>query len=122
MKRVLLVEDRGPILRYFVGVLSEVGFRVHSAGSAVAAWELFLESEGFDWVIADFRLGQCDQIPNGAFLLRMIKERSYKSRTVLMTSWLPERVSVEPVETGIDHWIEKDVDALLNILGATSHG
>ncbi len=122
MKRILLVEDRGPTLRYFSAVLSEVGFCVQSPKSAIAAWEHFLEDEGFDWVIADFRLGNCDTIPNGAFLLRMIKERSCASRTVLMTSWLSERVSVESVETGTDHCIEKDVDTLLNILGAPSHG
>ncbi|MDX1631536.1 MAG: response regulator [Thermoanaerobaculia bacterium] len=104
--RVLLVEDdpddRVLVRRYLEEGLGEQDLSLETASSLEEA-RSFLEGDGFDAALVDYRLGPDD----GLDLVRWIRESDLDLAAVLLTGKGDEEVAAEAMRDGADDYLAK---------------
>jgi two-component system response regulator PilR (NtrC family) len=103
--RLLLVDDEAAILFAMWDYLSRSGYVVDRASSRAEA-ERLLAAERYDLVIADLRLGAAE--PRGGLeVLRRVRERQPRARTLLLTAYGSAEVEAELVRLGAGGLLSK---------------
>lgn len=91
-KRILVVDDDLDICALIVDGLSEEGYSICSCTSGGQALDL-LEQESFDLVLADIRMPRI----TGVDLLQQTRERSRRTKVILMTAYASIDTAIEAV-------------------------
>lgn len=110
--KVLVVDDRLPMLKLFLRLLGEK-YDVSTSESAVEALELFERVEP-DVVVSDVKMPDGD----GIALFRKVKELRPDTEVILMTAFGEVTQAVEAMRQGAFHYVTKpfEPDALLGML------
>jgi CheY-like chemotaxis protein len=105
LHRLLLVDDEKAILFALGDFLARLGYLVDSAGSRGEA-ERLLAGELYSLAIVDLRLGVSE--PRGGLdLLRLIRETSPRTRTILLTAYGSPDMEAELAALGVDRLLSK---------------
>jgi len=92
IRTVLVVDDAGVVRRISFRVLSEAGYRVFEAASAVEALEVLAMLRGhLDLVLVDVVMPEV----NGVDLVRMIRERWHEPAILFMSAYPAEVLARE---------------------------
>ena len=92
IRTVLVVDDAGVVRRLSFRVLSEAGYRVFEAASAVEALEVLAMLRGhLDLVLVDVVMPEV----NGVDLVRMIRERWHEPSILFMSAYPAEVLARE---------------------------
>jgi len=95
IRTVLVVDDAGVVRRLSFRVLSEAGFRVFEAASAVEALEVMAMLHGhLDLVLVDVIMPEV----NGVDLVRLIRERWSEPSILFMSAYPAEVLAREGVK------------------------
>lgn len=118
MRRVLILEDDGPLAEEIAVAFRQHGYSADIAASSERAFELF-EEHAHDGVVADLivKLEDGELAPGGASLLHKVRMACTVARRkcppLLLISGAQAVVSQEPVwkSTGADRLLRKPVTA-----------
>lgn len=115
-KQVLVVDDDLDVLRSFMRLLEEYA-KVQVALGAEAGLEA-LEAGGFDMVIVDFNMVG----PNGAWLLRQVRERYPDIERVLISGSSYAELAGHLEPGLVDRFFEKplEIEDLIEALGPSA--
>lgn len=103
--RMLVVDDERVIRFALQSYFAEHGFIVDCASEREEALAL-LTSESYDIVIADLRLSVTNS-EEGLELIRVARERSLNTRTVLLTAYRTPSVDEKARGLGVDKLLQK---------------
>ncbi|MGE5617451.1 MAG: response regulator [Candidatus Woesearchaeota archaeon] len=106
-KRLLLVDDHRTILTPVADYFELLGWMVTTAQEFEEALAL-LETEAFDLMIADVRLGGI-HTHEGLELLAFVRGRGFPMRVVLMTAYGSPTIRAEAERLGVDAFVAKPV-------------
>jgi DNA-binding response OmpR family regulator len=105
-RSVLIVDDEKLLVRTLSSVLKEAGYRIAAAGSAEQAERHVFGEQPFDLIVLDNRLpGE-----SGIEMVKRIRERSVKSKVILMTAYETPEVKAEAKRLKVDRYIKKPFD------------
>ena len=110
-KSVLIVDDEKLLVRTLSSALKEAGYKITVAGSAEQAEKHVFGDPPFDLVILDNRLPR----ESGIDVVKRVRERSVKSKLILMTAYETPEVKAEAKRLRVDRYLRKpfDLTALL---------
>ncbi|MDX1614124.1 MAG: response regulator, partial [Candidatus Promineifilaceae bacterium] len=108
MKRILVIEDRSPMLEALRSVLeeSDQNYQVHGVPSAEEAL-LELRRISFDLLITDVRLPGM----SGFELVGKVKDREPNLPIIMITAYASQQGRKVAEELGVAHYLAKPVDA-----------
>jgi CheY-like chemotaxis protein len=115
---MLLVDDQATILAPLVEYFTTLGWSVCASQEFEEAAAL-LETQSFDLLLADVRLGGIHN-HEGLELLSAVRSRGLPTRVVLMTAYRSQMVQDEAVRLGADAVLSKPVP--LSTLAAAAAG
>ena len=115
MATILVVEDERSVLDSIGAVLQSEGYDVTLIEDCHVAMAT-LQSEHFDLIISDIRLGRI----NGIDLLRESKSRNPATPFMLISAYPTELVLREAESLGVDRFMEKafHVDEIISAVNA----
>jgi two-component system response regulator (stage 0 sporulation protein F) len=102
MKKILIIDDEAGIVQEIKDFLSEEGYEVHVADSAKAGIKLIEEIRP-DVVMIDVKLPDA----SGTDVLRACKEKSPKTKTIMVTGYVDQNVMDEAELIGRDTFLQK---------------
>ncbi len=105
-RSVLIVDDEKLLVRTLSSVLKEAGYRIATAGSAEQAERHIFGEQPFDLIVLDNRLPR----ESGIEVVKRIRERSVKSKVILMTAYETPEVKAEAKRLKVDRYIKKPFD------------
>jgi DNA-binding NtrC family response regulator len=105
-RSVLIVDDEQLLVRTLSSVLKEAGYRIAAAGSAEQAERHIFGEQPFDLIVLDNRLPR----ESGIEVVKRIRERSLKSKVILMTAYETPEVKAEAKRLKVDRYIKKPFD------------
>lgn len=110
-KSVLIVDDEKLLVRTLSNALKEVGYKITVAGSAEQAEKHVFGETPFDLILLDNRLPK----ESGIEVIRRVRDRSVKSKVILMTAYETPEVKAEAKRLKVDRYLKKpfDLTALL---------
>ena len=110
-KSVLIVDDEKLLVRTLSSALKEAGYKITVAGSAEQAEKHVFGDPPFDLIILDNRLPR----ESGIEVVKRVRERSVKSKLILMTAYETPEVEAEAKRLRVDRYLRKpfDLTALL---------
>jgi len=110
-KSVLIVDDEKLLVRTLSNALKEAGYKITIAGSAEQAEKHVFGEPAFDLIIIDNRLPR----ESGVDVVKRVRERSVKSKLILMTAYETPEVKAEAKRLKVDRYLRKpfDLTALL---------
>jgi DNA-binding response OmpR family regulator len=114
-KSVLIVDDEKLLVRTLSNALKEVGYRISVAGSVEQAEKHLAQETAFDLILVDNRLPK----GTGIDLIRRLRERTVRSRVILMTAYETPEVKAEARRLKVDRYLKKpfDLTVLLEEIG-----
>lgn len=115
-KSVLIVDDEKLLVRTLSNALKEVGYRISVAGSVEQAEKHLAQETAFDLILVDNRLPK----GSGIDLIRRLRERSVRSRVILMTAYETPEVKAEARRLKVDRYLKKpfDLTVLMEEIGS----
>ena len=115
-KSVLIVDDEKLLVRTLSNALKEVGYRISVAGSVEQAEKHLAQETAFDLILVDNRLPK----GSGIDLIRRLRERSVRSRVILMTAYETPEVKAEARKLKVDRYLKKpfDLTVLMEEIGS----
>jgi two-component system response regulator (stage 0 sporulation protein F) len=102
MKKILIVDDEVGIIQEIKEFLEEEGYEVHTADTAKAGMKL-IEEICPDVTLIDIKLPDA----SGNEVLRFCKEKSPKTKTVIVTGYVDQHVMDEAESLGRDAFLQK---------------
>ena len=110
-KSVLIVDDEKLLVRTLSNALKEAGYKITVAGSAEQAEKHVFGDPAFDLIILDNRLPK----ESGIEVVKRVRERSVRSKLILMTAYETPEVKAEAKRLKVDRYLKKpfDLTALL---------
>lgn len=104
-KKILIVDDEAGIVQEIKEFLEEEGYEVHTADTAKAGIQL---TEGLkpDVILIDVKLPDA----SGTEVLRLCKEKSPQTRTIIVTGYVDQNVMDEAEKIGCDTFLQKPFD------------
>lgn len=105
--RMLLVDDQAAILAPLVGYFTDLGWAVTASQEFEEAAAL-LETQSFDLLLADVRLGGIHS-HEGLELLAAVRARGLPTRVVLMTAYGSPMLQEEAERLQVDALLAKPV-------------
>ena len=105
-RSVLIVDDERLLVRTLSCVLREAGYRITVAGSAEQAEKQALGASPFDLIMLDHRLPK----ESGIDLMKRLRERTVRSRVILMTAYETPDVKAEARRLKVDRYLRKPFD------------
>lgn len=110
-KSVLIVDDEKLLVRTLSNALKEAGYKITVAGSAEQAEKHVFGDPPFDLIILDNRLPR----ESGIDVVKRVRDRSVKSKLILMTAYETPEVKAEAKRLRVDRYLRKpfDLTALL---------
>jgi len=103
---VLIVDDEQLLARILSSVLTEEGYRISVAGSAEQADPQVFGENPFDLVLLDNRLPK----ESGIDLVRRLRERSVRSKVILMTAYETPDVKTQVKRLEVEGYLRKPFD------------
>ncbi len=118
-KRLLVVDDDDGFRKVLARALTRRGHVVAQASDGAGAMEQ-AETQSFDGVILDLRLGE----ESGLHLLEGLRERQPKARILLFTGYASIVTAVEAIKRGANNYLPKPapVEEILTALFEESFG
>jgi DNA-binding response OmpR family regulator len=107
MQRILIVDDEPAILLAMSSYLENRDYTVDTAEDLSMAEELLSEND-FDVVVTDLRLSA--RRTEGLDILRFIRERRMRARTVLLTAYGSTAVEAEAKALSVDRYLQKPIE------------
>ena len=104
-KRILIVDDEAGIVQEIKEFLEEEGYEVHTADTAKTGIAL-VEKIHPDVVLIDVKLPDA----SGNEVLRACKEKSPKTKTIMVTGYVDQNVMDEAELIGRDTFLQKPFD------------
>lgn len=101
--RLLVVDDEESIQALLAEALTEWGYQVTTAATAIQAIELLKGGQLFDAALVDIRMPEMD----GVEFLREIKRHDYATEVVMMTGYPTVDTAVEALKQGAYDYIAK---------------
>ena len=105
MKKILIVDDEAGIVQEMKEFLGEEGYEVHTADTAKAGIKLIEEIHP-DVILIDVKLPDA----SGTDVLRACKEKSPKTKTIMVTGYVDQNVMDEAERIGRDTFLQKPFD------------
>jgi DNA-binding NtrC family response regulator len=105
-RSVLIVDDEQLLVRTLSSVLKEAGYRIATAGSAEQAERHVFGQPPFDLIVLDNRLPK----ETGIEVVKRIRERSVRSKVILMTAYETPDVKTEAKRLKVDRYMKKPFD------------
>lgn len=105
MKKILIVDDEAGIVQEIKEFLAEEGYEVHTADTAKAGIKL-IEEVRPDVVLIDVKLPDA----SGNEVLRACKEKSPKTKTIMVTGYVDQNMMDEAERIGRDAFLQKPFD------------
>lgn len=107
MKKILIVDDEVGIVQEIKEFLTEEGYEVYTAdtGKEGIRW---LESTKPDVIMIDVKLPDL----SGVDVLRACKEKSPKTKTIMVTGYVDQNLIDEAQAVGRDAFLQKPFDLL----------
>ena len=115
-KSVLIVDDEKLLVRTLSNALKEVGYRISVAGSVEQAEKHLAQETAFDLILVDNRLPK----GSGIDLIRRLRERTVRSKVILMTAYETPEVKAEARRLKVDRYLKKpfDLTVLMEEIGS----
>jgi DNA-binding NtrC family response regulator len=104
-KKILIVDDEAGIVQEIKEFLEEEGYEVHTADSAKAGIRLVEELKP-DVAMIDVKLPDA----SGTEVLKACKEKSPKTKTIMVTGYVDQNVMDEAESIGRDTFLQKPFD------------
>jgi two-component system response regulator (stage 0 sporulation protein F) len=101
-KKILIVDDEAGIVQEIKEFLEEEGYEVHTADTAKAGIRMIEELKP-DVVMIDVKLPDA----SGTEVLRASKEKSPKTKTIMVTGYVDQNVMDEAESIGRDTFLQK---------------
>ncbi|MFH0985916.1 MAG: response regulator [Candidatus Omnitrophota bacterium] len=101
-KKILIVDDEAGIVQEIKEFLEEEGYEVHMADSAKAGI-LLVEEIHPDVILIDVKLPDA----SGTEVLRFCKEKSPKTKTIMVTGYVDQHLIDEAESIGRDSFLQK---------------
>lgn len=101
-KKILIVDDESGIVQEIKEFLEEEGYEVHMADSAKAGIQLIEEIHP-DLIMIDVKLPDA----SGTEVLRACKEKSPKTKTIMVTGYVDQLLIDEAERLGRDAFLQK---------------
>ena len=105
-KSVLIVDDEQLLARTLSTVLREAGYQTVVAGSAEEAEPHVFGETPMDLVVMDVRLPR----ESGIAMVKRMRERSLRSKVILMTAYETPEVKSEARRLKVDRYLRKPFD------------
>jgi DNA-binding response OmpR family regulator len=105
-KSVLIVDDEQLLARTLSTVLREAGYRTVVAGSAEEAERHVFGESPMDLIVVDVRLPR----ESGIEMVKRLRERSLRSKVILMTAYETPEVKSEARRLKVDRYLKKPFD------------
>jgi len=105
MKKILIVDDEAGIVQEIKEFLEEEGYEVYTADTAKAGIKL-IEEVRPDVVLIDVKLPDA----SGNEVLRACKEKSPKTKTIMVTGYVDQNMMDEAERIGRDSFLQKPFD------------
>lgn len=105
-KSVLIVDDEQLLARTLSTVLREAGYQTVVAGSAEEAEQHVFGASPMDLVVMDVRLPR----ESGIAMVKRMRERSLRSKVILMTAYETPEVKSEARRLKVDRYLKKPFD------------
>ena len=105
MKKILIVDDEAGIVQEIKEFLEEEGYEVYTADTAKAGIRL-IEEVRPDVILLDVKLPDA----SGTEVLRACKEKSPKTKTIMVTGYVDQNVMDEAERIGRDAFLQKPFD------------
>lgn len=105
LAKILIVDDEHVVCDAIARQLRDVGYHVIVAYSGVGAIEIIKEQD-FDVALIDIRMPKI----NGFGVLRELREKSAKTKAIMMTAYADIRSAVDSITLGAIDIISKPVD------------
>ena len=106
-KKILIVDDEAGIVQEIKEFLEEEGYEVYTADTAKAGIRLIEEIQP-DVIMIDVKLPDA----SGTEVLRVCKEKSPKTKTIMVTGYVDQHVMDEAEMLGRDTFLQKPFDLL----------
>jgi DNA-binding NtrC family response regulator len=104
-KKILIVDDEVGIVQEIKEFLEEEGYEAHAADTAKSGIKL-LEELLPDVILIDVKLPDA----SGTEVLRACKEKSPKTKTIMVTGYVDQAVMDEAEKIGRDTFLQKPFD------------
>lgn len=105
MKKILIVDDEAGIVHEIKEFLTEEGYEVHTADSAKAGIRIIEELRP-EVVLVDVKLPDA----SGIEVLRVSKEKSPKTKVIMVTGYVDQNIMDEAEALGRDAFLQKPFD------------
>ena len=107
MKKILIVDDEVGIVEELKTFLAEEGYQVKTADTAKEGIR-FVEEFQPDVIFIDVKLPDA----SGVEVLKVAKEKSPRSKTVIVTGYVDQNVMDEAEAVGRDSFLQKPFDLM----------
>lgn len=107
MKKVLIVDDEAGIVQEIKEFLTEEGYEAYAADSAKAGLRIIEEMKP-DVVLVDVKLPDA----SGIEVLRACKEKSPKTKVIMVTGYVDQNIMDEAESLGRDAFLQKPFDLI----------
>ncbi len=107
MKKILIVDDEVGIVQEIKEFLAEEGYEAHAADTAKTGIHLIEELKP-DVVLIDVKLPDA----SGIEVLKACKEKSPKSKVIMITGYVDQNVMDEAESLGRDAFLQKPFDLI----------
>jgi DNA-binding NtrC family response regulator len=104
-KKILIVDDEAGIVQEIKEFLEEEGYEAYTADTAKAGIKLIEEIHP-DVIMIDVKLPDA----SGTEVLRACKEKSPKTKTIMVTGYVDQNVMDEAESIGRDTFLQKPFD------------
>ncbi len=104
-KKILIVDDEAGIVQEIKEFLNEEGYEAYTADTAKAGIQL-IEEIFPDVILIDVKLPDA----SGLEVLRACKEKSPKTKTIMVTGYVDQAVMDEAEKIGRDTFLQKPFD------------
>ncbi|WP_420603858.1 sigma-54-dependent transcriptional regulator [Flagellimonas sp.] len=118
MPKILIIEDDTAFCQMLQKFLARQGYEVSSSSNLKEAKEE-LKGTFFDIILSDVRLPEGD----GISLLSRVKEKSPKTRVILMTGFAEVKTAVQAMKKGAFDYISKPFtpESILEVIASALH-
>jgi len=107
MKKILIVDDEAGIVQEIKEFLAEEGYEAYAADSAKAGIRIIEELRP-DVVLVDVKLPDA----SGIEVLRACKEKSPKTKVIMVTGYVDQHIMDEAESLGRDAFLQKPFDLI----------
>ena len=104
-KKILIVDDEVGIVQEIKEFLEEEGYEIHTADTAKTGTRLIEEIKP-DVILIDVKLPDA----SGTEVLRVCKEKSPNTKTIIVTGYVDQNVIDEAEKIGCDTFLQKPFD------------